>query len=324
MQTDKKFDVIGMGGCAIDMVGMVNSLPKRDTKQKMSRFIRQAGGTVANALVGLARLGVKCSYLGKLGDNDFSHLIINEFCREGIDSCEVIIEDQAGPYLAFVIVEKTTGDRTVLWTDEMVCNLKAQEISKDYVSSGKVLYLDDWGFHDIDTALQAIRWAKEAQMLVVLDAENHQKREYLTLFNMVDFLIIGQEYALECSSAFSLGAAAEYFIAQGTKNVVITQGPSGCMVKTNERYFSQSAFKVQVVDTLGCGDAFHAGFIYGLLQGYPIEIVTEFACAVAALKCKKLGPRTGLPTIDIARDFLCSQGSQSIRSVINPMKYDEK
>jgi len=64
-----RFDVIGLGSCAYDLLGIVPSSPKPDSKNKMVRFIQQGGGPVATALVTLARLGAKVSFIGKLGNN---------------------------------------------------------------------------------------------------------------------------------------------------------------------------------------------------------------------------------------------------------------
>jgi len=82
---DKKgFDVIGIGNCTVDLLGIVPSFPRPDTKNKMIRFIQQGGGPVATALVTLSRLGAKVSFIGKLGDNEFSHFVINKFIQEGV------------------------------------------------------------------------------------------------------------------------------------------------------------------------------------------------------------------------------------------------
>jgi len=81
-----RFDVIGLGSCAVDLLGIVPSFPKPDSKNKMVRFIQQGGGPVATALVTLARLGARVSFVGKLGDNEFSRFAIDEFIQEGVDT----------------------------------------------------------------------------------------------------------------------------------------------------------------------------------------------------------------------------------------------
>ncbi len=98
--------------------------------------------------------------------------------------------------------------------------------------------------------------------------------------------------------------------------MVITLGAEGSFSKTANESFHQPAFQVKAIDTTGCGDVFHGGFIYGLLQDWPLPEVAEFAGAVAALKCRRLGGRATTPTLKEVRGFLSERGSQKIREMI--------
>ena len=313
-KSGKRFDVIGIGSCAVDLLGTVPSFPKPDTKNKMIRFIQQGGGPVATALVTLARLGAKVSFVGKLGDNGFSRFAVNEFIQEGVDTSSIVKEKKAGPYFAFIVVDEEKGSRTICWTDQMVCRLKKEELSRDFIASCHILHLDEY---DLSAALLAAKWAKEEGIKIVLDAETPQKKELLSLIKLIDFLIVPEEFALGFSSAGDVEKAIEFFLKQGPEVVVITQGKRGCLTGTNKKRFFQPAFNnVSVVDTTGCGDVFHGGFIYGLLKDWPIEVVSEFASAVAAIKCEKLGGRAGCPSFERVRDFLLSFGSERIKSLL--------
>ena len=310
MAEDTRFDVISLGSSAIDMIGAVPRQPEVDTKSQLSQFTIQAGGVMANTAVGLARLGSRCSYVGKLGRDEFSRRVIDQFRTEGVDVSGVVTEDGAGPYLAMIIVDESTGHRTILWTDQMVRALKPEELSRDLIVSGRILDLDDWGFLEGETARQAARWAKEAGMTVVVNAEDLSRRDYLPVLALTDVLLVNDQYALEFSPAESLDAAARFFLAKGAGTVIITQGRQGCEVWHEGGSFHQPAFEVDVVDSTGCGDAFRSGLIFGLLQGRPIETVAQCASAVAALKCRKLGARAGLPSLDELTEFLHSRGAE--------------
>lgn len=308
----KRFDVIGIGSCAVDFLGIVLSFPKPDTKNKMTKFIQQGGGPVATALVTLARLGAKVSFVGKLGNNEFSRFVINEFVKEGVDVSGIVKENNAGPYLAFIIVDAKNGSRTICWTDQMVLRLKKEELSRDFITSCRILHLDEY---EIEAALLAAKWAKEEGVKTVLDAETPQKKELSPLIKLIDFLIVPEEFALGFSGAGNIGKACEFFIKQGPRVVVITQGKRGSFVVTKDKRFFQPAFNnVNIVDTTGCGDVFHGAFIYGILKGWPLEVISEFASAVAAIKCEKLGGRAGCPGFEKVKDFLLSFGSERIKS----------
>jgi sulfofructose kinase len=71
-------------------------------------------------------------------------------------------------------------------------------------------------------------------------------------------------------------------------------------------FFHQPAFRVRVVDTTGCGDVFHGAFLYGVLRGWDLRRVARFASAVAALKCRKLGGRAGIPRLGEVEEFLAT------------------
>ncbi len=307
---NKRFDVIGIGNCSIDLLGFVPSFPRSNTKNKMIKFIQQGGGPVATALVTLARLGARVSFVGKLGDDMFSHFVIDEFVREGVDTEGIIKEKDAGPYIAFIVVEEKKGSRTIWWTDQMVSRLRKEELSKDLITSCRVLHLDEY---DVEAALLSAAWAKEEGIKTVLDAETPGKKELLPLIRLIDFLIVPEEFALGFSGAINVEKAAEFFLEKGPQVVVVTQGERGSLTVTRKKRFFQPAFDVPVVDTTGCGDVFHGAFIYGILKEWPIEITSEFATAVAAIKCEKIGARAGSPNLEKVRDFLLVFGSERMK-----------
>jgi len=309
----KRFDVIGIGVYSVDFLGVLPSFPKPDSKNRMVRFTQQGGGLVATALVTLARLGAKVSFIGKFGDNVFSHLAIDEFIKEKVDINGMIREENAGPCIAFIIVDEEKGSRTICWTDQLFSPIKKEELSRDFITSCRILHLDE---HALEAALTAASWAKEEGIKTVLDAEDPTKKELLPLIELIDFLIIPEDFALGFSNANSVENAINFSLKHGPQVVVITQGERGSITATEDKRFFQPAFKVNVVDTTGCGDVFHGAFIYGLLRNWPIEVVSEFGSAVAAIKCTKLGGRAGCPSFEKVRSFLLSFGSEKMKSFL--------
>ncbi len=90
----------------------------------------------------------------------------------------------------------------------------------------------------------------------------------------------------------------------GSKAATITLGNKGSITLAGDEIFRTPAFNVEVVDTTGAGDVFHGGYIYGLLQGRDIKDVVRFASAFAALKCRRLGGRAGIPGLKEVKTFL--------------------
>ncbi len=307
------FDVIGVGACAVDYLGIVSEFPQPDTKSKMKRFIRQGGGPVATALVSLARLGASTSYLGKFGSDGLSSFALDAFVKEGVDISHVIKEEGSGPFFAFVVVDEKSGERTIWWTDEQVREIKADQMDKEFIASAKFLLIDDYQF---GAALAAGRIARQRGVQVVLDAERPGTPDMNKLIQVTDILIVPEEFALGFAGGKDVESSAEVLLKLGPRVVVVTLGVEGSFCKTAEESFRQPAFKVDAVDTTGCGDVFHGGFICGMLRDWPLKVVAEFASAVAALKCRALGGRTATPTLDEMKEFLLKRGSEEVRRIM--------
>ena len=91
-------------------------------------------------------------------------------------------------------------------------------------------------------------------------------------------------------------SAVKDLFEKGAPTVIVTLGEDGCVGMSSAGFFRQEAFKVNALDTTGAGDVFHGAFCYGLAQGWELKRVVEFSAAAAALKCRKIGGRAGIPT----------------------------
>ncbi|MBI3990998.1 MAG: hypothetical protein HY350_02500, partial [Candidatus Omnitrophica bacterium] len=119
-----------------------------------------------------------------------------------------------------------------------------------------------------------------------------------------DYLVASEVFAHDFGGDAPLPDIARKLLKMGPRVVVITRGKEGALCVTADDEFFTPAFSVRAVDTTGAGDVFHGGFIYGLLQEWGLKKVMEFASAVAALKCLKLGGRAGIPTRQEVEEFL--------------------
>ncbi len=301
MKTKFKYDVAGLGVCSLDYLGIVPQYPKIDTKNEMGEFTKQGGGLVGTALVTLARLGAKVCYLGKLGNDDFSKFLIEDFRKENVETRYVITEPGCSPYFAFCLIEKNSGKRTITWTRKNVSNVNPEEIHYKVIEYSRYLLVDHF---DLNASVAAAKYASQHGTKVVSDIEvvtpNIDK-----LVKLTDILISNEEFALAYTSKRNFLKAAEKLFQSGDHQIVVTTaGIKGCAVVTKEDVFIQQAFKVKVKDTTGAGDAFHGAFIYGLIQGWNLRKVAGFASAVAGLNCAELGGRAGIPDLKRVNRFL--------------------
>jgi sulfofructose kinase len=299
-QKDKPFDVVGMGLNSVDFLTVVPEFPAANSKMKMLQFSKQGGGQVATAMVALSRWGVKTKYIGKVGAEELGQFSLHSIRQEGVDVSSVTIEPNATNQFATIIVDGSTGDRTILWNRDDRLMYREGELRKEELCRGKLLHLDG---HDIHAAIQCVRWAKEERIFTVVDLD---KVEPLTsaLIKEIDFLITSSRFpALYTGISDQKDAFLE--LQKHTHGFLCaTLGHSGAMALVNGEFLYAEGFKVEAVDTTGAGDVFHGGFIYGLLQNWEVEEILRFANAVAALKCLDLGGRRGIPTLEKAQRFM--------------------
>ncbi len=297
---DKPFDVVGMGLNSVDFLCVVPEFPAPNSKMKMLQFSKQGGGQVATAMVALSRWGVKTKYIGKVGGDELGQFSLDSIRQEGADVSSVIIEPKAMNQFATIIVDGSSGERTILWNRDDRLTYQEGELRKEEVRSGKILHLDG---HDIRAALQCARWAKEEGISTVVDLD---KVDPFTseLVQHIDFIITSSRFPTAYTGISNQKDALLEFQKQTRGFICSTLGDDGAIALVNGELLHIEGLKVKAVDTTGAGDVFHGGFIYGLLQNWDAEEILRFANAAAALKCRELGGRKGIPTLEEIQNFL--------------------
>jgi sulfofructose kinase len=301
------YDVVGFGIATIDHFGVVDSFPMEDTKQALVDYAQQGGGTVATPLVACSRLGLSTAYLGRMGVDPVSESIISDFEREGVATAHLIHDAEYEPSLAMILVNPANNSRTIAWYSRSSTPIDPAHLDRDVIEASRVLYLDA---HEGPASLQAAQWARDAGRLVIVDGDNYTDdiRPVLPYANV----IIGSErfarqYTGVNDKVDPERAAVRLFEDFGGV-CGITAGIEGSFMVTPDGVFHQPAFSVDVIDTTGAGDVFHGAFVLGLLNGWSTRETTVFSSAVAAMKCRKLGGRTGIPSLAEAVEFLHERG----------------
>src|SRR5215468_7965472 len=289
---DREFDVVGFGLNAVDHLVTIPRFPSFNTKVRLADHRQMSGGQVSSAMVGARRLGLRASYIGKVGYDNEGRMLIESLQKEGVDCSGVII------------IEQFSGERTILWYHDDGTRIAPVELKREMIARARVLHLD--GF-DTEAAMQAARWAHEAGMPVTIDLDTAYPG-IDDLLPMVDCLITSQGLANELTGTMDEQQALKKLNERyGCYLVAMTQGARGALAYVENQYIASPAFRPPVIrDTTGAGDAFRAGFIYGLCKGYSIEETMRAANAVAALQCRELGARDGLPTEMELQRFLTS------------------
>lgn len=300
MSVTVPFDVISLGYSAVDYLAVVPHLPELDTKLLIEDFVRQGGGPGATAAVTAARLGARVAFVGVMGDDDFSDFMLRELARENVDTSRVIRCPNASSQFSFIMVEKGTGKRTIVWTRSDVPPLEPDQLDRDFITSCKVLHLDR---HEPQAGIQAAQWVREAGGIVSMDAGTFVPG-LTDLLPLVDVLIASHAFAQDATGLTDPAECARGLL-DNRRVAGVTCGERGSWFATSDgAEFHVPAFEVKVIDTTGAGDVFHGTFAFGLAQDWDAVRCARFASAVAALKCTKLGGRTGIPTYDEAEALI--------------------
>jgi sulfofructose kinase len=286
-------DVVGLGHCAVDYLGVVERYPEMDSKIELSEFSMQGGGPVATAMTTLATFGVQAGFFGKISDDDFGMFIRQGLRDSGVDTSGLVVEPgKVSPY-SFIAVERKTAKRTVFWTRGNIAPLKPEEIRFELMKGAKILHVDG---NQMEAQIKAAEWARSAGMQVVYDAGSPRERMD-EMMELTDVLIASERFAAEMGSG-ALAESLKRLHAKGPSAVVITIGEEGSVGMENDETYIVPATAVQAVDTTGAGDVYHGAFIYGMLQGWDLRERMRFANTAAALKCRSLGGRAGIPSLE--------------------------
>jgi sugar/nucleoside kinase (ribokinase family) len=299
----KQFDAAGFGVNAVDYLIVVPEYPARATNTRLVEYSQAAGGQTASAIVTVQRLGMRTAYAGRFGTDSEGRFGLQSLKDEGIDveSSEVI--EGSRTQVGYILIEAKRGERTVLWDRDERLAYTAHEAPVEFAGRARVIHLDA---HDPPACTRMAREARAAGTIVSADIDNVYEGlpEFLPL---IDVLISSKEFPRLLTGIDDPHAALTEIKAKyGCALVGLTKGGRGATVLCNGEFLETPAFTVPggCVDTTGAGDAFHGGFIYGLLRGEEVETSIKLGCAVAALGCRALGARTALPTREELNNFL--------------------
>jgi len=294
MVNPPSFQVYGLGQCALDYIGRISTYPPPDVKCEFSDMVIQGGGPVATALVALTRWGLSCAFAGVLGDDHFGTIIKASLDREGIDTSSVLVREGSDSQFAFIVAEPGLGRRPIFWRRPTGLAPQPDEVDYSMVCRAKVVHTD--GLFP-EAALAACKAAKEAGVQVVVDAGS-LREGMLELAELSDYYLASEVFAKALVGDGKPLDACHRLAELGPSVAGVTLGQRGYVALAHGRTIERPAYKVGAVDTTGCGDVFHAGFTYGVVQGWDVEKSLDLGSWAAAMVSCKLGGRAGIPSLE--------------------------
>ena len=289
----RPFDVVGLGENSVDYMAVVWGHPASNSKQPMEKLACLPGGQTATALAACARLGWRASFIGSFGDDAAGKLSRESLIAEGVDVSAAPIVPGAANRVAVILVDASTGGRTVLWLRDPA--LRLDDSASPAATSGRLLLLD---CDDMGAAQAASLAARHAGIPTIADVEAVQDGINVLLHN-IDAIIAAEEFPAALTGYAEPGKALAAIEREyKAPFVCVTLGAEGSLARCGGQEIRTLAFPTECVDSTGAGDVFRGAFASGCLR-WPegdLETVLAYANAAAGLSCRGLGARGSLPS----------------------------
>jgi len=301
MELQKYIDVLGLGAVTVDFLGVVDTWPMKGVKQPLQSLSIYDGGLVGTALTAVSRLGGRAAFAGKLGYSEMARRAIEALDKEGVDTSFVIREEGAEPIVAFVFANTADGQRNIFWTRQNVWYPMPSELPvEQWFDRTKVLLID---FESGQAGIEAAKVASEHDIPVVIDVEQDEPQVGAAMAAS-SHIIASEDFAFDYTGKKDVADMLKALRTRAKQTVIITRGGKGCVGLSENGLFKLGAYKVDVMDTTGCGDTFHGAFALALAKGQRDVEAARFASAVAALCATKVGGRAGIPSDEQLKHFM--------------------
>ena len=300
MTAPQQVDLVGVGLNATDTLIPLAGYPARGSKVEYNTRTVLPGGQAATTVVACQTWGLATRYVGKLGEDEAAQLHRDAFNRAGVDARIVTV---SGAHSLQNLIMVDEGERTVLCQRDEQMVLQPEELRREWIVTARALHLDG---RDTAAATLAARWAREAGIPVVADLDEIYPGVEELIEN-IDYLIVSRDFPCRLMADRNLDSALQRMqLRYGCRLTAATLGEDGVLAWDGRQMLHRPAYRVPVVDSTGAGDIFHAGFIYGLLQEWPLERQLDFSCAAAAVNCMFSGARGGIRTIETIENLMAT------------------
>ena len=300
--------VIVVGHTALDRVYRIDAFPAKPTKVRAVDHREEGGGSAANAAAAIAALGGAVRLWSRVGDDDPGTKARRALERCGVDASGVLICEGARTPTAAVIVD-AKGERLVISEDDHVMPMEAAWLPLSQVTAaGAVLSDLSW----LEGTRAAFAAARACGIPTIVDVDLGGGILLERVVDLTDYAIFSGPGFEKFVAGANDTARFSRLHEMGVRHAGVTRGATGYVWAAQKEAGTQAVFKVPVVDTTGAGDAFHGVFALALASGLQDADCARMAAAAAALKCRRLGARAGLPTAIELDAFLLEQAGQGL------------
>lgn len=309
-------EVACLGILVADVIARpIRILPDRGKLVQVEAITLSLGGCASNTGTGLARMGVSTAVIGKVGRDSFGDYIEQTLRQEGIDTRGVIRDETVHTSATMVLVEPD-GERRFIHYVGANAALREEDIPRDVVAEAKILHIGGAlllpGL-DGEPMARLLAWAQAQGLVTSLDTVWDAQGRWLDVlqpcFPYVDYFLPSIAEAQEITGYTEPREIAHFLLSRGVRVVGLKMGEKGCYVCTEAEEWYLPAYPVAAVDATGAGDAYVAGFLAGILQGWDLKRTAQLANAAGACCVTSLGATTGMrslaETLEIVETSQC-------------------
>ena len=321
----RKLDLVPIGRVAIDF----NPLDYFKPLSESTDFRKYVGGSPANIAVGLARLGKKVGFIGKVSDDQFGDYVTDFFKKEGIDVSH-IFRATGGEKLGLTFTEILSKDESsiLMYRDGIAdLMLNVDEIDEAYIASTKAILISGSALSQSpsrEACLKAMYLAKKVNTKVIFDVDyrpyNWKNKDEIAIYYSIVAsnadMIMGSREEFDLTEAISAPGrsdkeTADAWIAKGNKIVIIKHGKQGSTAYTADgKSYSIKPFPVKAFKSFGGGDGYGSSFLYGLFSGWDIMDCLEMGSASASMLVAAHGCSLFMPTLAEVKDFIAKEKAE--------------
>lgn len=296
----KSKPILCIGICTLDFVIICDEYPIEDSKTLAIGNYWARGGNASNTATVLAHLGAQVEYFGTMVDNQWLTFLQTDFKETGvcIENCIILNHEKHKAPIAPLIISKKKGTRTAIPDFSGIVGVTYEQFSSLDIGKYSWIHLESRSFEgradDIENIVtRIVRYntvnnaGRKVLVSVELEQPNSTNPEFRFLFGKADIVLIGKDYAIDDGYANKEEAVRGlYKLCKSDAILVCAWGEDGAAALVDDKLEVSPAFPPEkVVDTLGAGDTFNAGFIYAFSRGKSVAKALEFGCIVAGHKC---------------------------------------
>ncbi len=294
-------DVIGFGTLILDRIIYLDKIPQAGQESFLKAFESFPGGSSANTIAALAKLEVSTGFVGKIGSDPEGSLLIESMMYQGVDTKGIkLSEGRSGT--CFILVD-SSGQRSLITDSGVNDYIEPRDIEMKYFDKAKLLHMcyftcrESW--KSFETQKKLSREMRSMGIKVSFDPGYVYAK--MGLDNIRELvrnsnIIMLNEEEIRMLTGLDYIEGSRKLLSMGPECVAVKLGEKGCFVVSSTEEHLVPALKVNALDTTGAGDAFNAGFLFGILKQKSLEECGRLGNAVASFCVQKLGARDGLPT----------------------------